>query len=49
MAQLARHAVEVFPALTDVRVVRPWGALRVMSLDGYPVYARSPGIPAPIW
>ena len=42
MAGLARHAVTVFPALAGVRVVRSWGALRVMSSDGYPVYARSP-------
>ncbi|GIT89168.1 FAD-binding oxidoreductase [Roseobacter sp. OBYS 0001] len=41
MAGLARHAVQVFPALADVRVIRAWGALRVMSPDGYPVYARS--------
>jgi len=45
MAELARHAVTVFPALADVRVVRAWGALRVMSPDGYPVYARSPRHP----
>lgn len=41
MAGLARQAVSVMPALADVRVVRAWGALRVMSPDGYPVYARS--------
>ncbi|WP_324754483.1 FAD-dependent oxidoreductase [Roseovarius sp. Pro17] len=41
MTGLARHAVTVFPALADVRVVRAWSALRVMSPDGYPVYARS--------
>lgn len=41
MAGLARHAVQVFPALADVRVIRAWGALRVMSPDGYPVYAHS--------
>ena len=41
MSKLARHAVTVFPALADVRVVRAWGALRVMSPDGYPVYAKS--------
>ncbi len=41
MTRLARHAVTVFPALADVRVVRAWGALRVLSPDGYPVYARS--------
>ncbi|QCO54671.1 FAD-binding oxidoreductase [Pseudorhodobacter turbinis] len=41
MSKLAHHAVTVFPALADVRVVRAWGALRVMSPDGYPVYAKS--------
>ncbi len=41
MAGLARHAVTVYPPLADVRVVRAWGALRVMSPDGYPVYAHS--------
>ncbi|MFX0541274.1 NAD(P)/FAD-dependent oxidoreductase [Roseovarius sp. S4756] len=45
MAGLARHAVSVFPALADVRVIRSWGALRVMSPDGYPVYARSNACP----
>ncbi len=42
IAELALHAVTVFPALKDVRVLRAWGALRVMSPDGYPVYAQSP-------
>ncbi len=41
MTKLARHAVAVYPALATVRVVRAWGALRVLSPDGYPVYARS--------
>lgn len=45
MTDLARHVVKVFPALADVRVVRAWGALRVMSPDGYPVYARSKPYP----
>lgn len=45
MVGLARHAVKVLPALAGVRVVRAWGALRVMSPDGYPVYARSPRHP----
>lgn len=45
MAGLARHAVTILPALADVRVVRAWGALRVMSPDGYPVYAKSPRHP----
>ena len=45
MSDLARHAVAVFPALADVRVVRAWGSLRVMTPDGYPVYARAPEHP----
>lgn len=39
---LARHAVAVWPALADVNVVRSWGALRVKTPDGYPVYGRAP-------
>ena len=42
VAKLARHAVDVFPALKDMRVIRSWGALRVKTPDGYPVYAQSP-------
>lgn len=45
MCGLARHAVTVFPALADVRVIRAWGALRVLSSDGYPVYAHSDQYP----
>ena len=45
MSRLARHAITVYPALADVQVVRAWGALRVLSPDGYPVYARSPRYP----
>lgn len=45
MTNLARHAVAVFPALADVRAVRAWGSLRVMTPDGYPVYARAPEHP----
>jgi glycine/D-amino acid oxidase-like deaminating enzyme len=41
MTRLAHHAVTVLPDLADVRVVRAWGALRVMTPDGFPVYARS--------
>ena len=40
-AWLARHAVEVLPALEHVRVVRSWGAQRIKTQDGAPVYARS--------
>ena len=41
MATMAQRAVRVFPFLRDVRVVRAWSALRVMSPDGFPIYAQS--------
>lgn len=45
MELLAARAVAVFPHLAAARVVRAWGALRVMSPDGLPIYARSPTLP----
>ena len=30
-----------FPGLAGVRVIRAWAALRVMSPDGFPIYAQS--------
>jgi len=41
MATMAQRAVRVFPFLRAVRVVRAWAALRVMSPDGFPIYAQS--------
>jgi glycine/D-amino acid oxidase-like deaminating enzyme len=41
MSAMAARAAQVFPPLRDVRVVRAWSALRVMSPDGFPVYAES--------
>lgn len=38
---IAADAAAYFPALTDARVIRQWGALRVMSPDGLPIYAQS--------
>ena len=38
---IARRAVRVFPRLAALRVVRTWGALRVMTPDGFPIYDRS--------
>ena len=38
---IARRAVRVFPRLAGLRVVRSWGALRVMTPDGFPIYERS--------
>ena len=42
IAALARHATDVFPHLTGVRLLRSWAALRIMSPDGFPIYQRSP-------
>ena len=41
LATMARRAVRMFPALAGVRVTRAWAALRVMSPDGFPIYAPS--------
>jgi glycine/D-amino acid oxidase-like deaminating enzyme len=45
MAAIARRAVQCFPLLGDVHLVRAWGALRVMSVDGFPIYEMSQGCP----
>jgi glycine/D-amino acid oxidase-like deaminating enzyme len=41
MAAIARRAVTMFPLLRGIRVVRAWGALRIMTADGFPVYQES--------
>ena len=38
---LAAYAAACFPALRNARVIRQWGALRVLSPDGLPIYAQS--------
>jgi glycine/D-amino acid oxidase-like deaminating enzyme len=46
MAEIAARAVKCFPRLANVKMVRAWGALRVLSADGYPIYEAahdSPG------
>ncbi|HEY0288909.1 MAG TPA: FAD-dependent oxidoreductase [Pseudomonas sp.] len=47
MSDLAQRAVRCFPQLASAQVVRTWGALRVLSPDGYPIYQESreaPGV-----
>ncbi|MBO0904139.1 NAD(P)/FAD-dependent oxidoreductase [Jiella sonneratiae] len=47
MAQLAARAIRMFPFLKDLRIVRSWAALRIMSPDGFPIYQQSkthPGV-----
>ena len=38
---IARRAVASFPRLAGARLVRQWGALRVLSPDGFPIYEES--------
>ena len=41
LSNMARRAVATFPFLQDVQIVRAWGALRVMTEDGSPVYQQT--------
>lgn len=45
MGEIARRAVRSFPFLSRLRVVRGWGALRIMTPDGFPIYDESPTQP----
>ncbi len=42
---MADRAIRMFPLLADLNVVRTWSALRVMTLDGCPVYEQSQSHP----
>jgi glycine/D-amino acid oxidase-like deaminating enzyme len=45
MAMIAARAVRIFPVLADLRVVRAWAALRIMTPDGFPIYQESTSHP----
>lgn len=45
MQAMADRARRSFPALAQARILRAWGALRVMTADGLPVYAQSSAHP----
>jgi glycine/D-amino acid oxidase-like deaminating enzyme len=45
LGRIARRASRCFPILADVNVVRTWGALRVMTPDGFPIYQESTDCP----
>jgi len=45
LAAIAKRGVSTFPLLRDVRLIRAWGALRVMSPDGFPIYQQSDAHP----
>jgi glycine/D-amino acid oxidase-like deaminating enzyme len=41
LSRIAARAMRCFPLLEHVNIVRTWGALRVMSPDGLPIYQAS--------
>jgi len=45
MAAIAAKAVAIYPALARAQLVRSWGALRIMSSDGLPIYQPSETMP----
>ncbi len=45
MQMIAARAVRMFPLLSRVRLIRAWGALRVMTPDGFPAYQQSERCP----
>jgi len=45
MHAIARRAIRLFPHLKQARIVRTWGALRILTPDGLPVYDQSPTCP----
>ncbi len=42
---IAGMAIQAFPALADLKIVRTWAALRVMTPDGMPIYEESESFP----
>ncbi|MBJ7537654.1 NAD(P)/FAD-dependent oxidoreductase [Marinomonas transparens] len=45
MHDIAQRACDIFPYLEKLRIVRAWGALRIMSPDGLPIYDQSTQYP----
>ena len=41
MRSLAGHAVQIFPELSKLQLVRCWGALRILTPDTNPIYVES--------
>jgi hydrogen cyanide synthase HcnC len=40
-AAIAERAIATYPFLANVQLVRSWGALRIISPDGLPIYQKS--------
>ncbi len=45
LKRIAERNLRAFPFLSDLRVVRSWAGLRVMTPDGFPIYDQSPSHP----
>ena len=45
VAEIAKRAITVFPDLQRAKLIRAWGALRIMSPDGLPIYQQSRTMP----
>ncbi|BBB26914.1 NAD(P)/FAD-dependent oxidoreductase [Amphritea japonica] len=45
LAQIAHRATTMFPLLKEVNLIRSWGALRIMTPDGNPIYQQSEQYP----
>ncbi|MBV2361497.1 FAD-binding oxidoreductase [Thalassococcus sp. CAU 1522] len=45
LSGLAAKAIAAYPALAKAQLVRSWGALRVLSPDGLPIYQESAEMP----
>ncbi|MCG7585990.1 FAD-binding oxidoreductase [Photobacterium sp. OFAV2-7] len=44
-AAIAERAIAVYPFLANTRLIRSWGALRIISPDGLPIYQQSSSHP----
>ncbi|MEW9922388.1 NAD(P)/FAD-dependent oxidoreductase [Marimonas sp. MJW-29] len=45
LSGLAADAIAAYPALAKAQLVRSWGALRILSPDGLPIYQESQEMP----
>jgi glycine/D-amino acid oxidase-like deaminating enzyme len=45
ISRIAAQAARLFPVLGNANIVRSWGALRVMTPDGLPIYQQSSQYP----
>lgn len=45
IAGLARAAIDAYPVLGRAQLVRSWGALRILTPDGFPIYQQSDEMP----